>query len=96
MINDALRLMRVFHNIKQGDLADSLDISQSHLSEIEAGRKQPTFELLEKYSLVFKMPVSSIVFFAEEKDRKSAPNANPEIAKKALQMLNWVDAISGG
>jgi transcriptional regulator with XRE-family HTH domain len=94
MIEDALRLIRVFHNLKQGDLAKNLGISQSYLSEVETGAKQPTLELLEKYSDVFSIPVSSILYFSERKGEKSPERLSDAIASKALQMLNWVDVIT--
>ena len=40
MLSDALRLIRVFHDLKQQDLADRLEISKSYLSEIENGQKK--------------------------------------------------------
>jgi transcriptional regulator with XRE-family HTH domain len=92
VIKDALRLIRVFHNLKQGALAQKLGVSQSHLSEIEGGQKQPTFDLLEKYAKVFDMPVSSIVYFAERNGAKRT--VADAIAGKAIQMLNWVDVIT--
>ena len=94
MLNEALKLIRVFHNLKQGALAEKLDISQSHLSEVEAGTKQPTMELLEKYSAVFDLPVSSILYFAEKKNSKRTTTVPDAIAAKALQMLSWVDTIT--
>lgn len=42
MIGEALRLIRVYHDLKQSDLADRLGISQSHLSEIERSKKAPS------------------------------------------------------
>ena len=50
MLAQALRLIRVFHDVKQNELAARLGISKSHLSEIESGRKQPRLELIERYS----------------------------------------------
>src|SRR5580658_6605808 len=94
MLNTALRLIRVFHNIKQGNLAEMLGISQSHLSEIEAGHKQPTLELLQKYSEVFDLPVSSILYFAEKRDSKKSSKITNAISSKALQMLDWVNVIT--
>jgi transcriptional regulator with XRE-family HTH domain len=94
MLNDALKLIRVFHNLKQGALAEKLGISQSHLSEVEGGTKQATLELLEKYAEVFGMPVSSILYFAEKKDERSPDKLSDAIAAKALQMLSWVDTIT--
>lgn len=40
MINRALKTIRLFHNIKQSELADKLCISKSYLSELESGKKQ--------------------------------------------------------
>ena len=94
MLHEALKLIRIFHNLKQTELAQKLDISQSHLSEVEAGTKQPTIELLEKYADVFKMPLSSILYFAERKGSKPSDKRSDAIAAKALQMLNWVDTIT--
>ena len=49
MQNDALRLMRVFHDMSQTNLADKLGISKSYLSEIEKGeKKKVTLDLLEQ------------------------------------------------
>ncbi len=36
MLDDALKQIRVFHQIKQIDLAKELSISRSYLSEIES------------------------------------------------------------
>lgn len=65
MINEALRLLRVYNDMKSADLADRLQISPSYLSEIEKGKKVPSLELIRKYSEVFDVPASSIIFFSE-------------------------------
>lgn len=66
IINEALRLLRIFHDLKATDLAKKLEISQSYLSEIENGKKTPTLELINKYSVIFKIKPSTILFFSEE------------------------------
>lgn len=68
MINEALRLLRIFHDYKSKDLAQKLQISPSYLSEIENGKKTPSLELLSKYSEIFNIKVSTLMFFAEELD----------------------------
>lgn len=65
MLNEALKLIRVFHELSQKDLSIRLGISKSYISEIEAGKKNPTMDVLEKYSSEFDIPVSSILFFSE-------------------------------
>ncbi|HAT2017019.1 TPA: helix-turn-helix domain-containing protein [Legionella pneumophila subsp. pneumophila] len=92
MINRALKIIRQFHRLTQIDLAMKLDLSKSYLSEIESGKKNISFELLEKYSKIFDIPVSSLVFFSEHLDET---NTVPErfrvvIADKLLKLMEWV------
>jgi transcriptional regulator with XRE-family HTH domain len=94
MINEALRLVRVFHNLKQKDLAKALDLSPSYLNEIESGKKQVTMDVLEKYSNYFRLPPSSLLFFAERKGRTGENLSSNPIAAKALKMLDWVETIA--
>jgi len=93
MIGDALRLVRVFHDLKQNQLAKALGISPSYLNEIEVGKKQVTMDVLQKYSEYFRIPVSSLLYFAEKKDHQRGHGGNP-IAEKALKMLDWVETIT--
>ena len=93
MINRALRLLRVYHNLKQKDLAEKLDISPSHLCEIERGEKGVSYEILEKYAGVFRIPISSITLFAEatQADDRSLL---AQVPGKALRLLEWLDTLT--
>ena len=93
MTNEALRLIRVFHDLKQIELANMLEISKSHLSEIESGSKSPSLTLIERYADVLDMPLSSIMFFAEELPRaKTGNKVGSRIASKAIHFLRFVEA----
>ena len=92
MINEALRLIRVFHDMQQVELADKLGVSKSHISEIEKGKKTPSLDLVERYSAEFKIPISSILFFAEELPKaKAGDRARSKIAGKVLDILRFVE-----
>jgi len=96
MLSEALRLIRVFHDVKQTALADRLGISKSYLSEIESGKKQPSIELVERYSAEFGIPTSSILFFAEglkspSKSANAAHRARGAIARKVIYFLKLVE-----
>jgi transcriptional regulator with XRE-family HTH domain len=92
MINEALRLIRVFHDLKQFELANRLQISKSHISEIEKGIKTPSLEIIEKYSSEFKIPVSAIMFFAEElPGAKRGEKSRSKIASKVLGFLTFIE-----
>ncbi|OOP74114.1 helix-turn-helix transcriptional regulator [Clostridium beijerinckii] len=87
MINESLRLLRVFHDLKAIDLAKKLSISQSYLSEIENGKKKPSLELIEKYSVVFKIKPSTILFFSEEIEEDSLKGNMKELMIKFMKVI---------
>lgn len=66
MLGEALRLIRVFHDRKTGELAEGLGMSPSYVSEIESGKKTPSIEIIKKYADYFDTTPSAIMFFAED------------------------------
>lgn len=96
MLSEALRLIRVFHDLKQAELAGQLGLSRSYVSEIEKGKKTPAMDVIEKYSARFDIPVSSILFFAEQLSdtlgkRKPVDQAKGVIAGKIIDFLKFVE-----
>ena len=97
MISEALRLLRVFHDLKQKELAEKLGISPSHVSEIEKGNRTPSLEVIQKYATVFHIPVSSIMFFSENIDEAqrtgdSKGKAKAAIASKVIGFLKLIES----
>jgi len=93
MNGQALKLIRQFHSIKQGELATNLGISNSYLSEIESGKKEVTMELLDKYSKYFGIPMSSLMLFSENIDNNSLSGKfRIGVASKLKQIMEWVVA----
>nr|WP_295076612.1 helix-turn-helix transcriptional regulator [uncultured Roseateles sp.] len=92
MQHEALRLVRVFHDMNQTTLAERLQISKSYLSEIESGKKQVTLEVLEKYAAIFGMPLSSLLFFSEQVEGGGHEKVRRVVAGKVVKMLNWMAA----
>ena len=96
MLSEALRLLRVFHDMKQKDLADELGLSKSYISEIENGNRTPSFEVIEKYAAFFKIPVSSIVFFSEQIEgtrskKRKVSQTKQAIASKIIDFLKLLE-----
>jgi transcriptional regulator with XRE-family HTH domain len=89
----ALRSLRVFHDLSQTHAADKLDISKSFLSEIEAGKKEPTLALLSRYAQAFAVPLSSLLFFAEQLDKGAPKSTEAHIAPKVLRLLDWIAQV---
>jgi transcriptional regulator with XRE-family HTH domain len=96
MLHEALRLIRIFHDISQTELARRIRVSKSYLSEIEKGKKQPTLSLLEQYSKEFKLPMSSIMFFSEALEKNSfSERTRLKISQKVIALLNFIAERSG-
>jgi transcriptional regulator with XRE-family HTH domain len=92
MLNEALRLIRVYHDLTQTQLCSEIGISNSHLSEIEKGKKQPSLDLLSRYSDRFNIPTSSLLFFSENLDSgKITDPVRLIAAKKVVSLLQWVE-----
>ena len=92
MIGEALRLIRVYHDTKLGDLANQFDVSISFLSEVENNRKKPNIELIDKYAKHFDLRPSAIMFFSEELDESSFKGkAKGELRKKMLKFMQLVE-----
>lgn len=91
MLNEALRLVRVYHDLSQTQLSYELGISNSYLSEIESGKKIPSLDLLSKYGERFDIPISSLLFFSEHLDTsKVTETLRVGIAKKVVSLMQWV------
>lgn len=99
MFGQALKLLRRYQGLNQSALADKLDISRSYVSELESGNRTPSLELLGRYADIFKIPVSSLVFFAEALEDKENISgrlnaAKGVIAKKIIALLMLLDTDS--
>lgn len=95
MIHEALRLIRVYHDLKQIEAAKRVGISQPYLSELERGTKSPPLDVLNKYSDAFDIPVSSIMYFSENIDGKGNSKTTNFVAKKIISLLQFIEQRSG-
>ena len=95
MISESLRLLRRFSGLSQTEMAQRLGVAKSWISSIEAGKKEPTYALLQNYARVMDIPLSSIMFFAEQIDQsKPSERVRSFVSKKILAILEYIDAQS--
>jgi transcriptional regulator with XRE-family HTH domain len=66
MIHKALKLIRTIEDKTLNDIATKYKISSNYLSEIESGKKYPTWEILNMYALEFSLHVSDIILLSEK------------------------------
>lgn len=91
MLPKALKLIRQYNKIKQKDMAFLLDISPSHLSEIESGKNTISIEILDKYSSIFELKTSQILLFSEqlENEKPFSKAIRVFVADKILRIMEW-------
>jgi len=92
MNSRALKLLRQYHRMTQAELAEKLSLSKSFISELEAGNRKPSLDVLEKYAESFKLPLSGLMLFSEQIDADNwNERARVTVASKVLKMLEWLE-----
>lgn len=93
MYHRALKLIRQYHRLSQVELAGRLGLSKSFVSEIEKdGGKKPSIDVLERYASHFKIPLSSLMLFAERTEANDiGEKSRVYAADKVLKMLEWLE-----
>ena len=93
-MGEALRLLRIFNGYKSAELAKKLVLSQSYVSELENGKKQPTMEVLDKYAKVFEMKKSTLMLFAESLEGEEIKNDKKQrIARAGMKLLKILEKV---
>jgi len=96
MIGETLKYLRVFNDLTMVELAKKLDLSQSYISEIESGKKQPTLQIIEKYADYFSMKPSTIMLFSEALDRDKEHNivgAKQRVAYAGMKLVKIIEKV---
>lgn len=90
MVNEVLRLLRVYNDIKATDLAEKLNISTSYISELESGKKKVSLDIIDKYSSFFEVPSSSILLMSESLDNNKQ-DLKHKISRALISILQGVE-----
>jgi len=89
MIGEVLKRLRMIYGYKATELIPMLDISQSYLSEIENSKKQPSLEILKKYSEVFEIKLSSLILLSEScEEAEKAGKGTVAIRKMMMSLIH--------
>ena len=87
MIGDVLKRTRAIYGYKAAEMSELLQISKSYLSEIENNKKQPSLELLEKYSKIYGMKMSSLILLSESFDDANESNKGDKFIRSMMIKL---------
>lgn len=67
-IGNAIKDLRQQKGFKQTDFAAHCGLSQSYLSAIEKGRKEPTLSILKQIADALSIPTPVLVFFSLDQE----------------------------
>lgn len=87
LIGDILKRTRTIYGYKASELSELLGISKSYLSEIENNKKQPSLELLKKYSEIYDMKLSSLILLSENYEEASKNNKGDKFIRNMMIKL---------
>ena len=91
MINRALKVLREYHKLSEMEAAAKLSISLAYLRDVEAGRCDPSLDIVQRYADQFKFPLPSLLIFSET---LSAPRKQSKVKKyisrEMLRILEWI------
>lgn len=87
-LGTVLKLLRTARQMSIKDLSQKMNVSATYISEIESGKKNPSLEVLTKYSQALKVRRSIILYFDEEKNNNEYDNQRLllEILKKIIDI----------
>ena len=66
-----LKSIRIVNSLSIKELAEKIQFTPAYICEIESGKRNPSLEVITRYSEAFNIPRSSILFFSEEKENEN-------------------------
>jgi DNA-binding XRE family transcriptional regulator len=89
-LGKALKCIRALNEIDIKTLADNIECSMNYLYDIEAGKKQPSIDLLNKIANEFAIEVADI-FIVSSKLKNFGDDKKYLLTRSLIKGLNMVD-----
>ncbi len=94
MLGNTLKRLRGIYGYSAKEMSELLGISSSYLSEIENGKKKVSMNLLDRYSELFGLRVSTLVRFSEDYEDAELNNAGQKFITSLMSKV--IEAYSNG
>ena len=73
-IGEILRVLRIAYDLSITDLSEKIRISKSYITEVEKGKKNPSYKILEKYQEGLNIPKDVVsleeIHYGSKKEEK--------------------------
>lgn len=94
MLGNTLKRLRGIYGYSAKEMSELLGISSSYLSEIENGKKKVSMDLLDRYSELFGLRVSTLLRFSEDYEDAELNNAGQKFITSLMSKV--IEAYSNG
>ncbi len=91
-VGEAIRVVRTRAKVRQGDLARRAGVSQSLVSMVENGRRNPTMEMVERLCKAMNVPAQLVLLLACE-PKAAKRRYLPALDRLRLAMLDLLAAV---
>ena len=88
----AIRFVRSAHGLSQRQLAERIDISPSHLSLVESGKRDPSLKLVEEISVSLAVPMHLLALLASDVGNLDDPQHADHVAQVSKALLRLLVA----
>lgn len=92
MYGTSLKRLRLIYGYKAKELSELLKITPGYLSEIENNKKNPSLDLLTKYSEIFDIKLSQLIKLSE--DLNDETDNKQDLEQKLIK--KWINFMSKG
>ena len=86
-----LKMIRIYSEIKQKDLADKLNVPASLLSLYEQGKREPSITFLNSFCEFFKMSLSQFFSYQTPLEINNGDSENITLIKRLQKFLTELE-----
>ena len=69
-LNQKLKMLRVYHNYTQSEIAKILDVNRSTYAYSETGRAEPSLGVLKMLSAIYHVSTDFLLDISDEENQK--------------------------
>ena len=69
-LNQKLKMLRVYHNYTQSEIAKILDVNRSTYAYYETGRAEPSLCVLKMLSAIYHVSTDFLLVISDEENQK--------------------------
>ncbi len=95
-IGQRIKRERLARNMTQRQLAEAVDVGVPHISKVEAGRENPSDDLLRRLARVFKLDADELLLVARRLPERVIEDLAADPAEALVFLRTWREKRGAG